>query len=84
MWGSARFAELATSFMLFFSWLTLKMEATCSSETSVNFHRATWRYIPEDRTLHNHRCENHRPYIASLRVKFKLQCFALSLMDYTV
>jgi hypothetical protein len=30
---------------------TLKMEATCSSETSVDFHRISWRYIPEDRTL---------------------------------
>jgi hypothetical protein len=28
------------------------MEATFSSETSVNFQRNTWRYIPEDRTLH--------------------------------
>jgi hypothetical protein len=31
---------------------TLKMEAICSSETSVDFQRTTWRYIPEDRTLH--------------------------------
>jgi hypothetical protein len=30
---------------------TLKMEATCSSETSVNFQRTTPRYVPEDRTL---------------------------------
>jgi hypothetical protein len=29
---------------------TLKMEATCSSVTSVDFQRATRRYIPEDRT----------------------------------
>jgi hypothetical protein len=28
------------------------MEAICSSETSVDFKRTTWRYIPEDRTLH--------------------------------
>jgi hypothetical protein len=32
---------------------TLKMEATCSSETSTDFHRTTLRYIPEDRTLNN-------------------------------
>jgi hypothetical protein len=32
---------------------TLKMEATYSSETSVDFRRTTWRYIPEDRTLQN-------------------------------
>jgi hypothetical protein len=30
---------------------TLKMEAKCSSETSVDFQRTTRHYIPEDRTL---------------------------------
>jgi hypothetical protein len=30
---------------------TLKMEATCLSETSVDFQRTTRRYIPEDRIL---------------------------------
>jgi hypothetical protein len=30
---------------------TLKMEATCSFETSVDFQATTWRYIPEDRNL---------------------------------
>jgi hypothetical protein len=38
--------------------LTLKMETTCSSETSTHFQRATRRYIPEDRSLHNHCCKN--------------------------
>jgi hypothetical protein len=38
------------------------MLTTCSSETSVDFQRTTRRYIPEDRTLHNHRCENIRSY----------------------
>jgi hypothetical protein len=28
---------------------TLKMEATCFSETSIDLHRTTLRYIPEDR-----------------------------------
>jgi succinylglutamate desuccinylase len=32
----------------------LKMEATYSSEISVDFHRATRRYIPENTTLHSH------------------------------
>jgi hypothetical protein len=32
---------------------TLKMEATCSSETSVNFRHTTWHYIPEYGTLHD-------------------------------
>jgi hypothetical protein len=31
---------------------TLKIEATCSSETSDDSQRATWRCIPEDRTLY--------------------------------
>jgi hypothetical protein len=34
------------------------METICSSETSVESQRTTRRYIPEDRTLHNHRCKN--------------------------
>jgi hypothetical protein len=36
----------------------LKMEATCSSETSFYFQRTTRRCIPEDINLRNHRCEN--------------------------
>jgi hypothetical protein len=40
----------------------LNMEATSSSETSVDFQRNTWRYISEDRTLNNHHCENLKPY----------------------
>jgi hypothetical protein len=42
---------------------TLKMRATCSSETSIDFQHATRRYIPEDGAFHKHRCENLRPYI---------------------
>jgi hypothetical protein len=30
---------------------TLKMEAICSSETSVDTQRTTWQYIPEVDTL---------------------------------
>jgi hypothetical protein len=41
---------------------TLKMEAICSSETLVNTQRTTRHYIPEDCTLHNHRCENLKSY----------------------
>jgi hypothetical protein len=40
----------------------LNMEAICSSETSVDFQWTTRRYIPEDRTLHNHRFENLKLY----------------------
>jgi hypothetical protein len=35
--------------------LTLSMEVTCSSETSIDF-------IPDDRTLQNRRCENLKSY----------------------
>jgi hypothetical protein len=35
-----------------------KTEATYSSEMSVDFHQTTRYSTPEDRTLHNHRCEN--------------------------
>jgi hypothetical protein len=47
---------------------TLKMEAMCSSETSVDFQRTTRRYIPEDSTLHNNRCENLTFYLFSAYV----------------
>jgi hypothetical protein len=43
---------------------TLKMEAICSSETSVDVHRNARRYIPEDRALHNHRCNNLKSSIS--------------------
>jgi hypothetical protein len=47
-------ALLATCFIIV-SYLayfrTLKMEPTCSSETSADFQPITRRYIPEDRTL---------------------------------
>jgi hypothetical protein len=42
----------------------LKMDAIYSFETSVDFHRTTWRYIPEDSTLHNNGCENLGSYKA--------------------
>jgi hypothetical protein len=32
---------------------TLKMEGTCSSETSIGIQRTSWHDIPEDRTLQN-------------------------------
>jgi hypothetical protein len=41
---------------------TLKMEAICSSETSVETQRTTRRHVPEDDTFHNHRCENLKSY----------------------
>jgi hypothetical protein len=38
------------------------MMATYSTETSVDFQRNTRPYIPEDRTLHNYRCEYLKSY----------------------
>jgi hypothetical protein len=37
-----------------FIFQTLKMEAICSSETSVVTQRTTRRHIPEDDTLHEY------------------------------
>jgi hypothetical protein len=37
---------------------TLKMEATCSFDKSVDFQRTAWRCIPGDRNLHERGCEN--------------------------
>jgi hypothetical protein len=50
----------------------LKMEAVCSSETSVEFQRTTRRYIPEDRTLNNHRCWNLTSHVLAFRWLFGL------------
>jgi hypothetical protein len=44
--------------------LTLKMEATCSSKTSVDFQWTILHYIPEDRTLDNHSCENLKFHVS--------------------
>jgi hypothetical protein len=41
----------------------LKMDFTGSSDTSVELQGTKRCYIPEDRTLHNHRCENLKSYI---------------------
>jgi hypothetical protein len=38
------------------------MEAICPPEMSVDTQLITRRYIPEDGTLHNHRCENLKSY----------------------
>jgi hypothetical protein len=51
----AGFAETISS--------TLKMEAICFSETSVETQRTTRRHVPEDDTLYNHHCEDVKSYI---------------------
>jgi hypothetical protein len=35
------------------SFTTTQIEAVCSSEIWVNFHRPAWHYVPEDISLHN-------------------------------
>jgi hypothetical protein len=51
---------------------TLKMEAICSSETSVDTQRTTRSHFAEDDTLHNHLCVNLKSYIVTL---FVHSCF---------
>jgi hypothetical protein len=48
---------------------TLKLEAICSSETSVATQQTTRRHIPEDDILHNHRCANLKSYVIQSRPK---------------
>jgi hypothetical protein len=63
--------------------LTQKMEVTCSSETSVDFQQATWHYIPADRTLHNHCCENLISYNSLIPSTSSLCTFnTISLFPY--
>jgi hypothetical protein len=42
----------------------LMMEAARTSETLVNFYQTTRCYNPEDSTLHTHRRENLKSYLA--------------------
>jgi hypothetical protein len=37
----------------------LKTEAICSTENSVDFHRTTLRYVPEDRSLRSGNLESN-------------------------
>jgi hypothetical protein len=46
--------SLRVSFLAYTS--SLNTEAICSSETSVEFHRNIWHYIPEERNFYNNRC----------------------------
>jgi hypothetical protein len=54
------YALLAACFMQE-AWLPLQprsLESTCSFEKSVDLQPSTQRYIPVNRTLHNHLCDN--------------------------
>jgi hypothetical protein len=52
---------------LFFTYSSTLKEAICSSEMFVCFHGTTRCYIPEDTTLHSHRCDNFKSNTCSLR-----------------
>jgi hypothetical protein len=65
-----------------YSWI-LKMEAICSSETSVDFQRTTRRYS----TLHNQRCENLKSYtVFILLLSSKTLCivFPTCIWSYSI
>jgi hypothetical protein len=49
----------------------LKMEAAHSSENSIDFQRTKRYYIPEDRTVHNHRCENLKFYMDNVMLVYE-------------
>jgi hypothetical protein len=49
--------------------LTLKTETICSAGISTDFQWTTWDYIPEDRTLHSHLCENLTPNILNDKIE---------------
>jgi hypothetical protein len=64
--------SLPPAYLLFLAEIissTLKMEAICSSETSVATQQTTRPHIPEDDTLYNHRCENLKSYTLE-KIKF--------------
>jgi hypothetical protein len=41
------------------------METVRSSETSVKWYQIGWRYIPQDNTIHSHRCKKLRSNLSS-------------------
>jgi hypothetical protein len=48
---------------------SLKLEATCSSETSV-YIKPTWCHIPEDGILHSH-CRENQKFYTKVKVESK-------------
>jgi hypothetical protein len=55
------------------------MEEIFYSETLVDIQRTTRRYVPEDRTLHNHRSENLISYKALLFIALTFPTHFLSI-----
>jgi hypothetical protein len=52
--------------------MALIMEAVRTSETSDPFNLTTWRYYPEDSTLHSRRHENLKSHILQLYIILNL------------
>jgi hypothetical protein len=40
----------------------LRLEVTCSSEISLDFHQTTWHYIPKTEFFITNRCDNFKSY----------------------
>jgi hypothetical protein len=88
-------ALLASCSMLVPCWAyspTMKIEATCSSESSVDFQRTAGRYIPEDRSLPNEMwimVESEEPpaytnpQLPSYVFKLEVQCELHVKWDYS-
>jgi hypothetical protein len=65
---------------------TLKMEATYSSETPVDFQLITRRYIPEISTLHNHRCDSLKSFLSIFLISdwhMNAGCMLKCRLEYT-
>jgi hypothetical protein len=61
----------------------LKMETTRSSETPIDFQWTIRRYIPENRTLYNHRCENLKSYKAYYCLVLNLKIHYYRIIKWT-
>jgi hypothetical protein len=69
--GLASFRKDSSFFWNIMPHTPLKME-TCSSEMLADFQHTTRCYIPENRTLHKHCCENLKSYIHSFSLFHRL------------
>jgi hypothetical protein len=63
--------------------LTLKMEATCSSETLDDFQWTTWRYIPEGSTLQKQVLQLYRILNFSYNVLIFMAIFSMNKTTLT-
>jgi hypothetical protein len=65
--------EVLTAVVPYYS--TIKMEATCTAETSVDFQLIARRYIPEGRRLHFNRFHENKSELCLLLAD-SLVCFS--------